>query len=407
MRMRLSCSATILCHALGLVGCALDGEAPKIEGAVGSPDGARAEPGGDLRVAGARLASADAGAASVWGPAQKSFLGTSASERSRVYFTGYRGIVSEVFYPVLDTVNTVDLQFLVGDTARTFVDEEKLQRYTVSQPDKRSMRWQATTSNLQHNWRLIKSIFTDPGRNALILRVTFEALGGRDVRQFNLYLLHNPAMDNSGGGDTSRTLARGGRTMLVASQNQRASALSVSRPWKLDPGNAPMVSNGFVGVSDGWTDLLGGSADKTMDLRIDVAENGNVAQMGWIDLGDSPATSVSFDVVLAARSVQVRERARDGRRHRDRDVGGALPCGAARVRHRQHGGPGQLEHRSRRPARPGELSGVEEPRQPAEEQRGRVQVLPQEPRRQRDLGASPGRRQPRLEHPRRRRGRPR
>jgi glucoamylase len=213
-----------------------------------------------------------------------------------VYFTGYRGIVSEVFYPVLDTVNTVDLQFLVGNAAGTFVDEEKLQNYAVTRPDSNSMRWQAVTSNTPHQWRITKNVFTDPDRNTLVLRVTFEALAG-NVNDFRLYVLHNPAMDNSGSGDTSKTLSSGGRTLLVASQNSRASALATSRPWKSVSGST-MVSNGFVGVSDGWTDLLGGGADKTMNWTYDTASNGNVAQIGWIDLGAAGA-SVAFDVVLA------------------------------------------------------------------------------------------------------------
>ncbi len=231
------------------------------------------------------------GAASVWAPSAKSMIGTSASSTSRVYFTGHRGIVTEVFYPVVDTVNTVDLQFLVGDTARTFVDEEKSQSYTVTRPDSKALLWQAVTTNSGHNWRLTKRIFTDPTRNSLIQRVTFEALNGKLVRDFNLYLLHNPAMDNSGAGDTSHTLVSGGRTLLVASQNSRASALGITRAWT-------RASNGFVGVSDGWTDLLGGSADKSMDWTYDNAAGGNVAQMGWVDFGGSTATSISFDVVL-------------------------------------------------------------------------------------------------------------
>ena len=231
------------------------------------------------------------GAASVWAPSAKSMIGTSASSTSRVYFTGHRGIITEVFYPVVDTVNTVDLQFLVGDTARTFVDEEKAQSYSVTRPDSKALLWQAVTSNSGHNWRITKRVFTDPTRNSLVQRVTFEALNGKLVRDFNLYLLHNPAMDNSGAGDTSRTLASGGRTLLVASQNSRASALGISRAWA-------RTSHGFVGSSDGWTDLLGGSADKSMDWSYDRAAGGNVAEMGWVDFGGSTATSISFDVVL-------------------------------------------------------------------------------------------------------------
>ena len=35
-------------------------------------------------------------------------------------------------------------------------------------------------------------------------------------------------------------------------------------------------------------------------MTFDSAGNGNVAQMGWLELGDPRATSVSFDVVLAS-----------------------------------------------------------------------------------------------------------
>lgn len=237
------------------------------------------------------------GASAVWAPAEKSFLGTSSTNASRVYFTGYRGIVSEIFYPVADTANSVDLQFLVGDTAKTFVDEEKLQTYSVTQPNTRSMRWSATTSNAGHNWRITKTVFTDPARNALVMRVTFDALNGKTVGDFNVFTLHNPSMDNSGGGDTSQTLSAAGRTMLVASQGTRVSALAISKPWKLS-GGAAMVSSGFVGTSDGWTDLLGGAADKTMSWNYDSATSGNVAQMGWIDLGSPTATTASVDLVL-------------------------------------------------------------------------------------------------------------
>ncbi|MFN8079053.1 MAG: glycoside hydrolase family 15 protein [Kineosporiaceae bacterium] len=244
------------------------------------------------------------GLASTWGPGEKSFLGTSRTTTSKVYFTGYRGIISEVFNPVADTVETVDLQFLVGDTAKTFVDEEKLQNYTVTQPNPRSMRWQTTTANPGHRWSITKNIFTDPGRDALIARVTLNATGGASLGDLDLYLLHNPAMDNSGAGDTSSTLTAGGRTLLVSSQGSRASALAVSRPWKT-AGGTPMVSSGFVGTSDGWTDLLGagpnGTADKTMSWAYDTAgatgNPGNTAQMGWVDL-PTTGTSVSFDVVL-------------------------------------------------------------------------------------------------------------
>jgi glucoamylase len=67
---------------------------------------------------------------------QKSMVGTAVnSTLSDVYFTGYEGNVSEIYYPTVDTLATANMEFLVGDTAKTFVDEEKLQSWTVTQPD--------------------------------------------------------------------------------------------------------------------------------------------------------------------------------------------------------------------------------------------------------------------------------
>ncbi|MET3132590.1 glucoamylase [Oxalobacteraceae bacterium GrIS 1.11] len=238
------------------------------------------------------------GVGSSWAPAKKSLLGTSASTTSRVYFTGYRSILTEVFYPTLDNPNNVDLQFLVGDTAKTFVDEEKIQAsYTATRSDKRSLTWNTSTANSGHNWQINKTIFVDPSRNALIQRTTFSALNGKNVSNFNLYLLHNPSINDAGSNDNAKTLAAGGRTLLVASKATRASAIGVSLPWQNVAG-AEMASAGFVGVNDGWTDLLGGASDKTMNFNFSSAANGNVAQMGWVNFGGSTATSMSFDVVV-------------------------------------------------------------------------------------------------------------
>lgn len=240
------------------------------------------------------------GATALHGPARKSFLGTALTSASQVYFTGYRGIVSEVFYPVLDTTESVDLQFLVGDAGSASVDEEKLQTYKAAQTDPRTMSWQVTTGNSAHNWQIDKTVYSDPRRNSLIERVTFRALNGTRLSDHNLYLLFKPHLDNSGAGNTAWTAtAANGRTMLVGNRNARYSALAVSLPWKVQGGKA-MVSNGFVAQSDGWTDLLGGAApDKKMDWTYSSATGGNVAQMGWLDTGDASASSVSFNVVLS------------------------------------------------------------------------------------------------------------
>ena len=166
------------------------------------------------------------------------------------------------------------------------------------------MSWQVTTHNDAHNWRIVKTVFSDPTRNALIERVTFQALNGARIGDYRLYLLFKPHLNNAGEHNTVWTAtATNGRTMLVGRHSTRYSALAVSLPWQVQ-GGTTMVSNGFVARSDGWTDLLGGAAaDRRMDWTYASATDGNVAQLGWIDAGNTNATataaSVSFDVVLA------------------------------------------------------------------------------------------------------------
>jgi glucoamylase len=138
------------------------------------------------------------GLAPVHDYSQKSMVGTAVnSAASTVYFTGYRGDVSEIYYPTVDTLATANMEFLVGDTARTFLDEEKNQSWIVTRPDLRSMRWQAVTSNPGHNWQITKTIFSDPSNNTLIQQTTFETLNGKAVGDFNLYVLYKAYLKNA------------------------------------------------------------------------------------------------------------------------------------------------------------------------------------------------------------------
>lgn len=186
------------------------------------------------------------GLPSEWAPAAKDFLGTSATQASKVYFTGAQGIMTEIFYPTPDTVQNVDLQFLVTDVARTWGDEErKQQQHQISRINNRSLVWQVQTTADNGKWRITKKIFSDPGRDSVIQRVTFEVLEpGKKVGDFNLYILNNPAINMSGGGsdnpkgaDNSCTRDGGRRKLLVASEpNSTASALAISLPWKTAAG---------------------------------------------------------------------------------------------------------------------------------------------------------------------------
>ncbi|MGM0874759.1 MAG: glycoside hydrolase family 15 protein [Bacillota bacterium] len=231
--------------------------------------------------------------ASTWSPGNKAFVGTSASDTSKVWFTGTKEGMTEVFYPTVDTPNSKEFMFLVGDKNHTWVDDEKSQQHTVKQIDSKALIWEHTSTDIDGKWQLTKRIFSDPNRNTLIQRVTFKALKG-NVNDYLVYVFQDPAMNNSANDDTSKTLTYKEKTMLVASDEDKVAALALSLPFK-----SGLVSNGFVGVNDGYTDLLSNmDSNFKMDWAYNIASDGNVAQIGLLDFGYSKQHAIVFHSVL-------------------------------------------------------------------------------------------------------------
>lgn len=249
------------------------------------------------------------GASSTWTPSNNTILGTAANTTSDVWFTGSNGIVGEVYYPTADTPNTTDLQFLVGDSGHSWVDEEKVDTTsTATLYAPHSLAWTVTNTAKNGKYKIIKTIYTDPTRNSLIQQVTFTALSGT-LSNYVLYSLYNPTLHNAGNDNSSSTQMYNGTTMLVSTDasNGYASALAASIPYQ-----ANMTSSGFVGQNDGWTDLKGtmncGSStcpDYTMNDTYSTANNGNTAQTGLLDLSNGgmvniqTTTSLTFNLVLS------------------------------------------------------------------------------------------------------------
>lgn len=249
------------------------------------------------------------GASSFWTPSNNTILGTAQNTTSDVWFTGYNGIIGEVFYPTIDTPNTTDLQFLVGDSGHTWVDEEKVATTSQTQLyDNHSLAWTVTNTAKNGKYRITKIIYTDPGRNSLVQQVTFTALTG-SLSDYLLYVLYNPTIHDAGNNNSSSTQVYNDRTMLVTTDasGNFASALAASFPFQ-----AGMTSSGYVGVNDGWTDLKGSSncgsgtcPDYTMNYTYSQANNGNTTQTGEIDLSNggtinlSATRTVTFNLVLS------------------------------------------------------------------------------------------------------------
>ena len=59
-----------------------------------------------------------------WTQADKDGIGTAYAADSRVWYTIRKGILTEIYYPTIDSPQTRDLQYLITD-GETFFHEEK------------------------------------------------------------------------------------------------------------------------------------------------------------------------------------------------------------------------------------------------------------------------------------------
>jgi glucoamylase len=220
--------------------------------------------------AGAAAAPDGPGVGSAWTTGAKQGLGTATTLQSKVWYTIAQGIVTEVYFPQVDTPDVQDLQLIVTDGA-TFVDLERdATAHQVELVDPQALTYRQINDAKSGKYRITRTLVTDPDRPTVLMETRFQALSGGP---YNVYVLYNPSLGNSGMGDTGATAGN----VLVASDGGIASALASS------PGFT-QASNGYSGVaSDGLADLR---AHKHLTTLFDQASTpGNVVQIGRIPVG--------------------------------------------------------------------------------------------------------------------------
>jgi glucoamylase len=210
-----------------------------------------------------------------WTSSAKTGVGTALDASSEVWFTISHGIFNEIYYPRVDQACTRDLGLIVTD-GRNFFSEEKRHTYCeVNCLAEGVPAYGLVNTCKQGRYRIEKEILADPRRHAVMQKTRFVPLQGKLI-DYHLYILLAPHLGNRGYGNTGRVGDYKGIPMLFAKRETSALALALacSAPWV-------RCSVGFVGVSDGWQDLL---HHKKMIWMYDRAENGNVALTGEVDL---------------------------------------------------------------------------------------------------------------------------
>ena len=246
---------------------------------------------------------------SSWAPSNNTLFGTAANTTSKVWFTGHDGIISTVFYPSADMPDTTSLEFLVGKSDHSWVDEEQVNTQAkTTLYDSHALAWQTVNTAKNNTYRIQKLIYSDPTRDSLIQQVTFTALKGT-LNDYLLYVYYDPTLHNKGDNNSSFTQQYQNTTVLVSTDGsgKYASALAASLPYQ-----SGKNSSGYVQLNDGLTDLKGAVScgsnkcpDYTMNYSYDTAKGGNTAQIGLLDLSKNGAlnlsstNSVTFKLVLS------------------------------------------------------------------------------------------------------------
>jgi glucoamylase len=222
-----------------------------------------------------------------WLPANKTGFGTSYTTASNVWFTLQGGRLSEVYYPRLDTPSVRNLDFVVTDgqsfavrvqdasTSLTrlanpdYGRHEELHAWPQDEKVANSLTYQIVNTDTAERWRLTTTFVTDPSRPTLLIDVEFVSL---DSRPYQLYAIYQPQLNNP---LIEAPLNESGVTKdsaLLASDEQKqvASAL-VAAPALTE------TSNGYLGTSDGWTEL---SQHYRLTAHDSSVPNGTVVQTG-------------------------------------------------------------------------------------------------------------------------------
>jgi glucoamylase len=206
-----------------------------------------------------------------WESAGKDGVGTSASLKSKVWFTLQGGMMTEVYYPTVDVANVRALQFIVvsADRKRVEIESEDTTHYTYAL-DPQSLTFGQVNRAKSGAYIIRKTYIVDPERHAIQIAVHFET---QNKAPYLLYVYYDPSLNNSGMHDSAWT--QGGA--LVASDDDKASAL-------VSTSGFDEMANGYFEISDGLTQLRRSGRIVNQYVR---AADGNVVQVARVK---TPAT---------------------------------------------------------------------------------------------------------------------
>jgi len=208
-----------------------------------------------------------------WTSAAKTGVGT-ALGGSAIWFTLSHGILNEIYAPRMDEAATRDLGLVVTAAGGFFSETKRHARHSTECPFPGVPYYRLVSTCSRGRYRVESEVICDPCRPVVLERVRFLPLEGAR-EDYRLFALLAPHLGNHGAGNTAWVGDYKGVPALLAARDGRALCLMCSAGFRAR-------SAGFVGVSDGWQDLVRHGELRWHHSR---AENGNVALTGELETG--------------------------------------------------------------------------------------------------------------------------
>lgn len=196
---------------------------------------------------------------------------------SRVWFSLADGVLTETMYGLIHEAQIKQMRFAVVVGDELFIEgRDTISRTEYLNTDARgrplSPAYRVVTTDRGGRFEIEKRIYTDPDRQALVVRTSIRALRGDIVP----YLMLEPHIANTGVGDSGDAVAVGRPVVdgvqveepgaLYAYEGDTHLVLQADRPFAA-------ASVGFVGTSDGLTDLADGRLDHVYRSTGDASGN--------------------------------------------------------------------------------------------------------------------------------------
>ena len=212
-----------------------------------------------------------------WTHSNKAGVGTAYSASSHLWFTIWNGIVTEVYYPTVDRPQLRDLQFLVTDGKTFFHEEKRNLTVHMERISDHALGYRCTNADPDGRYTITKEIIGAPHLACLLIRTQITGKESAFPAGLKVFALCAPHLEIGGSGNNGYVGFANGRRILMAQKGNKWMAMGATVPFS-------HLSCGYVGASDGWTDLR---EDFKMGWEFDRASDGNIALTGQLDLSQT------------------------------------------------------------------------------------------------------------------------